>query len=116
MTTTILLSFAVAIVIAYGAGVFGAGITWRRQPANVTDKELRVLRMLWMHQQLRVMELVLLIKGAGRAEMYVLLGHLQERGLVVWSSPHPLSGAIYSLTTEGIQICALNDRLKERAA
>lgn len=114
MTTTILLSFAAAIVIAFHAGVFGAEITWRKQPGNVTDKELRVLELLWQHGGMHAHGLVQHSNGMlSDWTIRGILGDLCMRNLATWVRK---DGAWYAITTEGIQICALNKRLRERAA
>ncbi len=114
---TILIYIYIGIAIAaFLAGVFGADRNWRKQPANVLEKELRVLEMLWWHRQMSVDDLVFFTAKTGPEEMRVLLGSLHERGLVTQFPADPPGGSFYSLTTEGIQICALNKRLRERAA
>lgn len=109
---TDLLIAAVAILV--GVGV--ENIAWRALPANVSAKELIALRVLWANGPSGAAEVVSRSeRRLSHWRIYAVLGDLSMRGLAT-SDISSGSEARWTITTEGIQVCALNDQLLRCAA
>lgn len=109
-------TFLLLLVGAIFGFLLCMGYTYIMQPpSNVSRRELLALQIIWNRGASRARQVV--ERSDGKLldfTSHALLGNLVDRGLAVVAIDS--GGAWYSVTTEGIQVCAINERLKGRNA